>query len=138
VKSGKHGTRTPSCISIFSPLSFFLSTSTAATYIFWRNSEMHHSLCWTEFHPVLTPLSFFLSASTAATYIFTAPTCTTTIITSNERCALNAEFQHYIPRFNKISLTLRTSLREGTGGERRPKDRVTRKTLWKLSVKSGD
>jgi hypothetical protein len=48
-------------------------------------------------------LFFFLSASTAATYIFTAPTCTTTII-SLEPCALNAEFQHFILRFNKISL----------------------------------
>ncbi len=33
---------------------------------------------------------------TAATYIFTAPTCTTNIITL-EACALNAEFQHFIP-----------------------------------------
>ncbi len=47
---------------------------------------------------------FFLSASTAATNSFTAPTCTTTIITYLEPCALNAEFQHFIPRFNKISL----------------------------------
>ncbi len=48
-------------------------------------------------------LSFFVSASTAATYIFSAPTCTATIIPL-EPCALNAEFQHFIPRFNKISL----------------------------------
>jgi hypothetical protein len=41
-------------------------------------------------------LSFFLSASTAATYIFTAPNCTTTII-NLESCALNAEYQHFIP-----------------------------------------
>jgi hypothetical protein len=47
-------------------------------------------------------LSFFLSASTAATYIFTAPNCTSTII-SLEPCALNAEFQHFILRFHKIS-----------------------------------
>jgi len=56
-------------------------------------------------------LSFILSfvfrecATTAATYIFTAPICTTTIITP-EPCALKAEFQHFIPRFNKISFTL--------------------------------
>jgi len=42
-----------------------------------------------------------MSAFTAATYIFTAPTRTTTIITL-EPCALNAEFQHFILRFNKI------------------------------------
>jgi len=53
-----------------------------------------------EFHPCL---SFFLSASTAATKIFTAPTCTATIIPL-ELCALNAEIQHFILRFNKISL----------------------------------
>jgi len=39
----------------------------------------------------------------AATYLFTAPTCTTTIITL-QPCALNAEFQHFILRFNKIFL----------------------------------
>jgi hypothetical protein len=44
-----------------------------------------------------------LSASTSATHMFTAPTCTTTII-SFEPCALSVEFQHFIPRFNKISL----------------------------------
>jgi len=77
------------------------------------NSEVHHFLCLTEFHPVLTRLSFFLSASTVATYIFPAPTCTATIIThlvhSNiyfrcsymysyynyPSCALNAEFLHF-------------------------------------------
>ncbi len=48
---------------------------------------------------------FFLSAYAAATYIFPAPTCTTIIITV-EPCALNAEFQHFIPRFNKNFLTL--------------------------------
>jgi hypothetical protein len=48
-------------------------------------------------------ISFFLSNSTADTYIFTAPNCTTTII-SLELCALNAEFQHFILRFNKMSL----------------------------------
>jgi hypothetical protein len=41
-----------------------------------------------------------------------------------EPCALNAEFQHFIPRFNKNFLTLQTSLKEGIGGENRPKDRV--------------
>ncbi len=46
-----------------------------------RNAALF--LCPTEFHPVLTRLSFFLSGSTVATYIFTAPTCTTTMITSN-------------------------------------------------------
>jgi hypothetical protein len=50
----------------------------------------------------LTPLSF-LSASTAATYIFTATTCTA-IINTLEPCALSAEFQHFVLRFNRISL----------------------------------
>jgi hypothetical protein len=73
-------------------------------------------------------LSFILSFLfpefiSAATYIFTAPTCTTTIVTL-EPCALNAEFQHFLLRFNKNFLTLRISLKEGTKGETRPKDRV--------------
>jgi hypothetical protein len=46
---------------------------------------------------------FFPSSSTAVTYIFTALTCTTTII-SLEPCALNAEFQHFILRFDQILL----------------------------------
>ncbi len=38
-----------------------------------------------------------------AAHIFNPPTCKGTII-SLEPCALNADFQHFIPRFNKISL----------------------------------
>ncbi len=49
--------------------------------------------------------SFFLSAPKAVLhrYIFAALTYTTTII-SLEPCALDAEFQHFILNFNKISL----------------------------------
>jgi len=64
---------------------------------------------------VSSPLSCFFSASSAATYVFTVPTCTTTIITL-EPCALNAEFQHFILRFNKFSLLCR--LKDGIEGER--------------------
>jgi hypothetical protein len=67
----------------------------------------------TEFHPVF---GFFLSAFITATYILTAPTCTTTTIISLEPCALNAEFQHFILRFNKNFLTLRIPLKEGIRG----------------------
>jgi hypothetical protein len=55
-----------------------------------------------------------LSSSTVATYIFTAPTCTTTIITL-EPCALNAAFQHFISRFNNISLLCRYHRKRGLG-----------------------
>jgi hypothetical protein len=41
-------------------------------------------------------LSFFFCASNAATYIFTAFTYTITII-SLESCALNSEFQFFLP-----------------------------------------
>ncbi len=50
-------------------------------------------------------LYFCLSASNAATYIFTTPNCTTTII-SLQSCALNAEYQHFILRFIKMSLLI--------------------------------
>ncbi len=63
-----------------------------------------------------SPLSFSLSAFTVATYVFTAPTCATTIITL-EPCALNAEFQHFILRFNKIFLLCGIPPREGIGSE---------------------
>jgi len=44
-------------------------------------------------------LSFFLSASIAATYTLTATTCTTNI-NSLDPCALNAEFQHFVPSYS--------------------------------------
>jgi len=44
--------------------------------------------------------SSFINASTFATYIFIVPICKITII-SFEPCALNVEFQHFIPKFNK-------------------------------------
>jgi len=44
---------------------------------------------------------FILSALNAATYIFTGPTYSSTIITFNP-FTLNAEFQHFIKRFNKF------------------------------------
>jgi len=62
-----------------------------------------------------------MSASVAPTYIFTTPNCTTTIISLKPR-AFNVELEHFILRFNKM--TLRIPLKEGIRGERRPKDRV--------------
>ncbi len=59
----------------------------------------------------------FLSAS------ITTPTCKATII-SLEHCALNADFQHFIPRYNKFPYFMDTPGRR-VWGERRPKDRVT-------------
>ncbi len=59
---------------------------------------------------MFNPPSFFLGASIAATYIFTALTCTGPKI-NFESCALNVEFQHFIPsRFNKISLLCRVQI----------------------------
>ncbi len=63
--------------------------------------------------------SFFFGAPTLAAYIFAALTCKATII-SLQSCALNADFQHFVPRSNKIFL-----LERRVWGERRPKDRVT-------------
>jgi hypothetical protein len=74
-------------------------------------------------------LSFILSASTAATNIFTAPTCTTTIITL-EPCALNAEFQHFILRFNKISLLCGYHWKTIEGESSRPKDNSSISTFY--------
>jgi hypothetical protein len=43
---------------------------------------------------------------------------------SFEPCALNVEFQHFILRFIKMSLLCGYFVKEGIGGERRPKDRM--------------
>ncbi len=59
----------------------------------------------------------FLSAS------ITVPTCRATI--SLEPCALNGDFQHFIPRSNKFHYFMDTPARRVWGEERRPKDRVT-------------
>jgi hypothetical protein len=42
-----------------------------------------------------------------------------------EPCALNANFQHFIPRFNKKFLTFMDTTERRVWGERRPKDKVT-------------
>jgi hypothetical protein len=68
-------------------------------------------------------LSFLFSASTGAAYIFSAPPCKAIII-SLEPCALNADFQHFIPRFNKISLLYGYAWKKGLG--------------WKEAQRQGD
>jgi hypothetical protein len=86
----------------------------------WNFIKLGHKLVFPPFlvvYWVSSPLSFFLSASTAARYIFTAPTCTTTIIIL-ELCALNAEFQHFILRFNKKFLLCEYHCKRGLMGER--------------------
>ncbi len=80
------------------------------------------------------PLSFFLSASTATTYIFIAPSCTTTIITL-EPCALHAEFQHFIPRFNKISLVCKPHSKRGIGVKGGPKTGWLYRNLYRAGCK---
>ncbi len=55
--------------------------------------------------------------------IFIAPTCKTTII-SVELCALNADFQHFIPKFNKILLFYGYLWKKGLG--------------WKEAQRQGD
>jgi hypothetical protein len=73
-KSGKHGTSSTLSL-VQNPVRFLQKPPknyTSLQFNWGSNSEMHHFLCQTEFHPVLTRLSFSLSASTATTYIFTA------------------------------------------------------------------
>jgi hypothetical protein len=69
----------------------------------------------------------FLSAS------ITAPTCKAIII-SLEPCALNADFQHFIPRSNKFPYFMDTPERR-IWGERRPKDRVTLQIIFVFTLK---
>ncbi len=53
-------------------------------------------------------------------YSITVPTYKDTII-SLEPCALNAYFQHFIPRFNQNFLNLWMTLKEGFGVKGGPK-----------------
>jgi hypothetical protein len=75
------------------------------------------------------------------TYIFTAPTWYYSSFTPR---ALNAEFQNFIPRFDKnfITFTLRMSLKEGLGGERRAQrqieDKVTSRIISLIRFKIMD
>jgi hypothetical protein len=69
-------------------------------------------LWWIEFHPILSPISFFMNAFSVVTYVFTTPTYTTTIKTPKPY-ALNVEFQHFIPKFNKISLLCKPHSKRG-------------------------
>jgi hypothetical protein len=60
-------------------------------------------------------LSFLPERLHFCSYIFTDPTCTTIIITL-EFCVLNAEFQHFILRFNQISLFCEYITKRGDKG----------------------
>jgi hypothetical protein len=42
-----------------------------------------------------------------------------------EPCALNADFQHFIPRLSKISLLYGYTIERKVWNERRPTDKVT-------------
>jgi len=71
----------------------------------------------------LTLFLFIFNTSTIIAYIFTALTCKVVIIIF-EPCALNANFQHFILRFNKFPYILNT-LKRRVWGEKRPKDMVS-------------
>ncbi len=87
------------------------------------NSEMRHFLCQTEFHPFLTP-SFLFPERLHCCYTYFHCSYMYNYYSYLKPCALNAEFQHFIPRYNKIPYSKRTSLKEGVGGEKRPQDKV--------------
>jgi len=64
-----------------------------------QSSENHQFWRWTEFYPV-----FLFPERLLGTYIFSAPTFTTTTTTiiCLEPCALDAEFHHFILRYNLV------------------------------------
>ncbi len=77
---------------------------------------------------ILSCLSFLWSASTAATYIYFQCSYLDNYYNySRTLCIKYAEFQHFILRFNKISLLsgYHHHRKRGQGGENRPKDMVT-------------
>jgi hypothetical protein len=115
VKSGKHGTST---LSLVQNRVRFLKNVLKSTLAFKggvSNSEIPHFLCQTEFHPVLTP-SFVFHGCLHWCWVYFRCSYMYNYYNYLEPCALNAEFQHFIPRFNKNFLTLRTSLKAGIEG----------------------
>ncbi len=81
-------------------------------------------------------LSFFMSASTPSTYL-NAPTCTTTTI-SLKPYALNAEFQHFILRFNKISLLCKYHWRRDRGWKQAQMEAEDRVSLWLTQISTSN
>jgi hypothetical protein len=73
-------------------------------------------------------LSFFFPECLHCRYIYFH--CSSNL----EPCALNSEFQHFVPRFNIIKLPSFTDTTERFGVEKRPKEEKKRKkkgvTLW--------
>jgi hypothetical protein len=64
---------------------------------------MHHFLCQIEFHAVLTQSFLFLKRLHWC-YIYFHCSYTYDYYNYLEPCALNAEFQHFIARFNQTFL----------------------------------
>jgi hypothetical protein len=117
VKSGKHSTRTLSFMSIFSP-SFLFPEHLHCCYIYFlvklRNAPFFVlnwvSSCFDLFPERLHCYHIYFHCS----YLFN-------YYNYLEPCALNAEFQHYIPRFNKISLLWGPYWKRGQGVKGGPK-----------------
>jgi hypothetical protein len=91
---------------------------------------MHHFCAKLSFlRPILIPsFLFFPERLHCCCYIYFHCSYLYNFYNCLEPCALNAEFQHLIPRFNQTSLLCRLHSKRGIGGEKRPKDRV--KTGW--------
>jgi hypothetical protein len=84
------------------------------------NSEMHHFLCQTEFHPVLIP-SFLFPERLHCCYIYFHCSYMYNYYTCLKPYSLNAEFQHFIPKFNKTSALCAPQSKRGSGVKRGPK-----------------
>ncbi len=80
-------------------------------------------LCQTQFDLVLTPSFFFIECFHCC-YIYFHYSYMYNYCNYLKPCASNVDFQHFIRRRHKNFHTLWTSLKEGIGGESRPKDMV--------------
>jgi hypothetical protein len=69
--------------------------------------------------------SFLLPERLRCCYIYLHCSSLYRYLITLEPCALNAQFQDFIPRFNTIFLIC-GNLKEGSAGEWRPKSRVTK------------
>jgi hypothetical protein len=79
-------------------------------------------------------ISFFLSTFTTIKYIFIVYTCIITIMTF-QPCAWNVEFQHFILiliKFPYFADTINLKLKEGFGGQKRSKNKVTLRIFLRI------
>ncbi len=106
---------------LFSPLFPFSWAPPLLLHIFsGETQKCTHSLCWTGVSSCFDPC-FLFPERLHCCHIYFHCSYPYNYYNYPEPCALNAEFQHYIHRFNKISLLWGPHSKRGQGVKGGPK-----------------